>query len=153
MAGSTVTNLRQIFIVSQLIAISFLNLTWHILCTSKNQLFIVKGYALKNYVRCHWHLVLVYCHMFLVWEVWFPKKPVHNQLRRAAKNRPEQLSEHQTKHVTAVPLVVTYDLQFHVLGRIIGIIYLYAEEQVKQILTPASFVSFRSGFSLRNHLV
>ena len=31
--------------------------------------------------------------------------------------------------------------------------FLYAEEKVKRVFTPAPFVSFRSGFSLRNHLV
>ena len=52
-------------------------------------------------------------------------------------------------------LVVTYHPRFHDLGRIIteNLIYLYVEEQVKQVFTPAPFVSFRSGFSLRNHLV
>ena len=32
-------------------------------------------------------------------------------------------------------------------------IYLYAEEKVKKLFTPAPFVSFRSGYSLRSHLV
>ena len=55
-SGLTVINLRQIFIVSPLIVISFLNLTRHIPYTLKNQLFTVKGYVLKDYVRHHWHL-------------------------------------------------------------------------------------------------
>ena len=85
----------------------------------------------------------------------YPKKPVDNQLRRVVENRPEQLSEHQTKHGTGVPLVVTYYPGFHALGKIIkkNLIYLYAEQQVEQVSTPAPFVSFRSGFSLRNHFV
>ena len=85
----------------------------------------------------------------------YPKKLVDNQLRRVVENRPEQLPEHQTKHGTGVPLVVTYHPRFHDLGKIIrkNFIYLYAEQQVKQVFTPAPFVSFRSGFSLRNHLV
>ena len=83
------------------------------------------------------------------------KNLVDNQLRMAVENKPEQLSEHQTNHGTDVPLVVTYDPRFHDLGRIIrkNFIFLYAEEQVKQLFEPAPFVSFRSGFSLRNHLV
>ena len=54
-----------------------------------------------------------------------------------------------------MPLVVTYHPWFHDLGKIIRkkFIYLYAEQQVKQVFTPAPFVLFRSGFSLRNHLV
>ena len=85
----------------------------------------------------------------------YPKKLVDNQLRKVVENRSEQLSEHQRKHGTGVPLVVTYHPRFHNLRRIIrkDFIYLYTEEQVKQVFTPAPFVSFRSGFSLRNHLV
>ena len=51
--------------------------------------------------------------------------------------------------------MVTYHPRFHDLGKIIkkNFIYLYAEQQVKPVFTPAPFVSFRSGFSLRNHLV
>ena len=83
------------------------------------------------------------------------KKLVVNQLRRVVENRPEQIPEHQTKHGTGVSLVVTYHPRFQDLGKIIrkNVIYLYAEQQVKQVFTPAQFVSFRSGCSLRNHLV
>ena len=85
----------------------------------------------------------------------YPKKLVGNQLRRIVESRPEKLPEHQTKHGTSVSLVVTYHPWFHDLGKIIrkNFIYLYAEQQVKQVFTPAPFVLFRSGFSLRNHLV
>ena len=84
----------------------------------------------------------------------YPKKLVDNQLRSAVENRTEQLTEHQTKHGTVVTLVVTYHPWFHDLGRIIRkkFIYSYAEEQVKQVFPPAPFVSFGSGFSLRNYL-
>ena len=33
------------------------------------------------------------------------------------------------------------------------LVFLYAKEQVENILTPPPFVSFRTGFSLRKHLV
>ena len=91
----------------------------------------------------------------MVWETGYPKKLVDNQLRSVVENRPEQLPEHQTKHGTGVPLVVTYHPRFHDLGKIISkkFIYLYAERQVKQVFTPAPFESFRSGFRLWNHLV
>ena len=51
--------------------------------------------------------------------------------------------------------MVTCHPRFNNLGKIIRkkIIYLYAEQQVKQVFTPAPFVSFRSDFSLRNDLV
>ena len=44
--------------------------------------------------------------------------------------------------------------RFHNLGFIIKnfFVYLYADEQVN-FFTPAAFVSFRSDYSLRNHLV
>ena len=59
----------------------------------------------------------------------YPKKLVDSQLRRVAKNRPEQLPEHQTKQGTGVPLVVTYGPRFHNLSKIIRkkFIYLHAE--------------------------
>ena len=146
-------NLRQIFEVSPLIVINFLNLTQRILYTSKNQLFIVKGYLLKDYVRRHWHLKNTLSILSWIVKLVYPKKVVDNQLRRVVENRPEQLTENQTKHGTGVPLVITYHPRFHDLGRIIwkNFIY-YAEEQVKQVFAPAPFVSFPSGFSLRNHL-
>ena len=85
----------------------------------------------------------------------YPKKLVDNQLRRVVENRHEKLFEHQTKHGTGAPLVVTYHHRFHDLGRITRktFIYLYAKEQVKLVFTRAPFLSFRLGFSLRNHLV
>ena len=85
----------------------------------------------------------------------YPKEFVDNQPRRVVQNILEQLPIHQTKHGTGVPLVVTYHPRFRDLGSIIrkNFIYLYAEEQVKQVFTPARFLSFWPGFSLRNHLV
>ena len=85
----------------------------------------------------------------------YPNTLVDNQFRRVLENRPEQLPEHQRKRGIGMPLVVTYHPRFHVLGKIIRkkIIYLYTEQQVKQVFTSAPFVSFRSGFSLRNHIV
>ena len=63
----------------------------------------------------------------------YTKKLVDNQLRRLVENRPEQLTEHQTKHETGVWFVVTYHPRFYDLSRIIrkNFIYSYTEEQVK----------------------
>ena len=74
----------------------------------------------------------------------YPKKLVNNHLSRVVESRPEQLPEHQTKHGTGVPLMVTYHPRFHDLGKIIrkNFIYLYVEQQVKQVFTQALFVSF-----------
>ena len=47
---------RNLYNVSLLIVISFLDLTQHILYTTKELLFIVNGYILKDYVCHHWYL-------------------------------------------------------------------------------------------------
>ena len=59
------------------------------------------------------------------------------------------------KNGIGVSFVVTYHPRFHNLSNTIRklFIYLYAEEQVKKVFTPAPFLSFRSGYSLRSHLV
>ena len=79
---------------------------------------------------------------------WFAKRDYHKKLvdkplRKVLENRLEQLSEHQAKHGTSMPLVVTYHPRFHNLGKIItkNFIYLYAEEQLKQVFTPVPSVS------------
>ena len=67
----------------------------------------------------------------------------------------DELFKRPNRKETSLPLVVTYHPCFHSLSAIITkyFIFLYAEEKVKGIFTPAPFVSFRSGYSLRNHLV
>ena len=85
----------------------------------------------------------------------YPKKLVDNQITRVFESKPEQLFESCTKIEIGVPLVATYHPWFHSLSNTIIklFIYLYAEEQVKKVFTPAPFLSFRSGYSLRSHLV
>ena len=91
-------NLRQIFIVSPLTVISFLNLTQHVPYTSKKSIVYSQGIRIKRL-----------CSSSLAFEKhlesirsWFgkrgyPKKIVYNQVRRVVENRPEQLPEHQKK--------------------------------------------------------
>ena len=85
----------------------------------------------------------------------YPKRLVDNQIRRVLESKPEQPFESRTKTGAGVPLVVTYHSWFHNLSNTIRklFIYLYAEEQVKKRFTPAPFVSFISGYSLRSNLV
>ena len=85
----------------------------------------------------------------------YPKKLVDNQIRRVLESKAEQLFERPTKTGTSVPLAVKYHPQFHKLSNTIKKLftYLYAEEEVKKVFTQSPFVSFRSGYSLRNHLV
>ena len=143
LSGLLETNLRQIFILSLMIVICFLNLTRRIICTSKYQLFTVKGYVLKDYACCHQHLQNT-LNILYFRKRSYPKKHVDNQLRRVVKNRPQKLLEHQTKHENGVPFAVTYHPWLHNLGRIIRkyFVYLYAKEQIKRVFKPASFLSF-----------
>ena len=71
------------------------------------------------------------------------------------ESKPEQLFEIRPKTGTGVLLVVTYHPRFQNLSNTIRkhFIYSYAEEQVKNVFTPALFVSFRSDYSLRSYLV
>ena len=85
----------------------------------------------------------------------YPKELVDNQIWRILESKVEQLSERSTRTVTGVPLVLTDHLWCHNLSNTIRkrFIYLYAEDHVKKVFTPASFVSFRSDYSLRSDLV
>ena len=66
-----------------------------------------------------------------------------------------ELFERPDRKETCISLIVTHHPRFHNLSTIIRkyFTFLYAEEKVKRVFTPAPFVSFRSGYSLRNHLV
>ena len=74
---------------------------------------------------------------------------------RVFESKPEQLFESRTKTGIRVTLVVTYHSRFHNLRCTIRklFIYLYSEEQIKKVFTPAPFVSFRSDYSFGSHLV
>ena len=58
------------------------------------------------------------------------------------------------KKVNGVPLVVTYNPLFKNLFQVIRKnLQLYADEEVKKVLSPAPFVSFRSTRNLKSYLV
>ena len=78
-----------------------------------------------------------------------------NNFKKVSEITTHDLIGRSEKKETGVPLTVTYHPRFHNLNNIIRkhFIFLYAEEQVKSVFTPAPFVSFRSGYSLKNHLV
>ena len=67
----------------------------------------------------------------------------------------EQLFERPDRKDLVLPLVVTYDSRLHKLSTFTTkhFRFLYAEEKVKKNFTPATFVSFCSGYSLRNHFI
>ena len=82
----------------------------------------------------------------------YPQKVLDAQIKRVSEKSLDELFERPDRKETGVPLVVTYHPRFHNLSAIMRTYFkfLYAEEKVKRVFT---FVSFRSGYSLRNHLV
>ena len=77
------------------------------------------------------------------------------QIKRVSEKRLDELFERLDRKETGAPLVATYHPRFDNLSAIIKkhFTFLYSEEKVKRVFTPTQFVSFRSGYSLRNHLV
>ena len=93
-------------------------------------------------------------------ETWFcnrryPQKVVEAQIKRVSEKHLDELFERPNRKETGVPLVVTCHPRFHDVRAIIRkyFTYLYAEVKFKRVFTPAPFVSFRSGYSLRNYHV
>ena len=85
----------------------------------------------------------------------YPEKVVDSQIKRVSEKSSDELFERPDRKETGVSLVVIYHPRFYNLSAIIGkyFVFLYAEEKVKRVFTPPTFVSFRSGNSLRNDLV
>ena len=93
-------------------------------------------------------------------ETWFcnrtyQRKVADAQIKRVSEKHLDELFERPNRKETDVPLVVTYHPRFHDVSAIIRkyFTFLYAEEKFKRVFTPAPFVSFRSGYSLRNYQV
>ena len=85
----------------------------------------------------------------------YPEKVGDVRIKRVTEKSLDGILERPNRKETGVPLVVTYHLRFHNLSAIIRkcFTFLYAEEKVKRVFTPTPFVSFSSGYNLRNHLV
>ena len=129
-------------------------LSQRILFIRINRLCIAKGCVLNGCVPRKIHLkntLKVYV-LGLV-SVVIPKNLL--TIRLVLQRKPEQLFKRHTKTGTSAPLIVTYHPRFHNSSNITRklFIYLYVEEQVTKVFTPAPFVSFRSSYSLRSHLV
>ena len=90
-------------------------------------------------------------------KTWFcyRQKVIDAQIKRVSEKNLNEFFERPNKKETHVPLVATYHPRFHNLSAIIRKYFTFvcSEEKVKRGFTPASFVSFRFGYSLRNHLV
>ena len=84
----------------------------------------------------------------------YKQKVADAQIKRVSEKSLDDLFDRPNRKVTVVPLVVTYHPRFRNLSAIIRkyFTYLYAEEKVKRVFTPAPFASFRSGYGLRNFL-
>ena len=89
---------------------------------------------------------------------WFHNRGYHktlvdNHLKRVTETR--QISDQTYKRGNGVPLALTYHPRLKNVNDIIKkhLVFLFAKEQVENIFTPPSFVSFRAGFSLSKHLV
>ena len=80
----------------------------------------------------------------------YPQKVVDAQIKRVSEKSLDELFERFGRKETGLPLVVTCHSRFHNLSAIVRkcFTFLYAEEKVKRVFTPAPFVSFRSGYSL-----
>ena len=86
----------------------------------------------------------------------YPKGIVDSQLRKVTERRREDLLTRRVRRKSCgVPLVVTYNPRLSKLGNIIRkhLPILYSNTEAKTVFSPAPFVSFRSGYSLTNHLV
>ena len=85
----------------------------------------------------------------------YPQKVVDAQIKSISEKVLDELFERPDKKETGVPLLGTYHPRFHNLSAIIRkyFTFLYADKKVRRDFTPAPSVSFRSGYSLRHHLV
>ena len=91
-------------------------------------------------------------------KTWFCKRGYSDYLIKEQVEKSLRLTpsdENNSKKVNSVSLVVTYNPAFKNLFQVIrkNLQLLYADEQVKKVFSPASFVSFRSTRNLKSYLV
>ena len=85
----------------------------------------------------------------------YPETVVDKELNKAISRPRQELFERKAKRVCGVPFVVTFHPALNSLPHILKkhLHLLFSNVQVKAVFTPAPFVSFRTGYSLKNHLV
>ena len=90
----------------------------------------------------------------------YPEDMVNKETKRALESPSLGRSKTSERSVSGncgkgVPLVVNYNPILCRLGQVIrkNLCFLYQDEEVKQVFSPAPFVSFRSVRTLRSHLV
>ena len=75
----------------------------------------------------------------------YPEQLIKNQVARAFQSaRDNSANNSKREKETGIPLVTTYHTRVKDLGSLIkrNLQYLYADQEVKKVLTPAPFVSF-----------
>ena len=90
----------------------------------------------------------------------YPEDMVNREIKRSLESRSLDRSLTSETNVsgncgTRVTLVVNYNPVLCRLGQVIhkNLCFIYQNEEVKQVLSPAPFVSFRSVRTLKSHLV
>ena len=85
----------------------------------------------------------------------YPNNVVDDQLEKVHEKSREELFLPKVKKACGVPFVVTFASCLKTLGKILRkhLPILYTDKRVREVFTPAPFISCRSGYSLRNHLV
>ena len=81
---------------------------------------------------------------------------IKNQVARAFQSaRNNSANNSKREKATGIPLVTPYHPRLKGLSSLIkrNLQYLYADQEVKKVLTPAPFVSFRSARNLNSFLV
>ena len=83
----------------------------------------------------------------------YPEDMVNNKTKSGRSNTSERSVSGNCG--TGVPLVVNYNPALCCLGQVIrkNLCFLYQDEEIKQVFSPAPFVSFRSVRTLRSYLV
>ena len=85
----------------------------------------------------------------------YPEDIVDSELNKASFRSRQGLLERKNRRASGVPFVVTFHPGLNSLSYILKkhLHLLYGDSRVKVIFTPAPFVSYRSGYSVKNHLV
>ena len=87
----------------------------------------------------------------------YPEQLIKNQVARAFQSASNNSANNNSKREkeTGIPLVTTYYPRLKDLSSLIkrNLQYLYAEQDVKNVFTPAPFASFRSARNLKSFLV
>ena len=129
-----ITNLKQIYFVNPLIAISFFILILSFHFTTKNQLFTARDCISKDgsspvtFQRKLQNLKTWFC------KRGYPHKIVDSQIKRVSEKSLDELFERLDEKGKGVPLVVTNHLRFHNLSAILRKIFYVPQRKLREFL-------------------